>query len=196
MVPTFANADNISSSNKNISNKETLISIKNNSKENKVIEQDESSGLKSPSKERKKRGRPKKSESKEKIKSEKENSENTSEDRNFICNMILLESGNFAISNEGYIEIYDLKKIEDFDNKDIDRNKFLIQEIPLHKITGGKLISHIFQFPDKTLLCSVYSEIIRIKLKNQDKDHEIIGKIKLDDEEITRKMISLGNSLL
>ena len=196
MVPTFANAENISSSNKNMSNEEILITIKNNSKENKVIEQDESSGLKSSSKERKKRGKQKKSESKEKLKSEEENSENTDEDRNFICNMILLESGNFAISNEGYIGIYNLKKIKDSDNKDIDRNKYLIQKIPLHKITGGKMISHISEFPDKTLLCSVYAEIIRIKLINQDKDHEIIGKIKLNEEEITRKMISLGNSLL
>ena len=110
--------------------------------------------------------------------------------------MILLESGNFAISNEGYVEIYNLKKIKESDNKEIDTNKYLIQKIPLHKITGGKMISHIFEFPDKTLLCSVYAEIIRIKLINQDKDHEIIGKIKLNEEEITRKMISLGNSLL
>ena len=126
----------------------------------------------------------------------------TEKDKNFISSMVALESGNFAISNNRKVEIYDFRKL-DFLKKRKTFNKMLIKEINylLQRIFftrdfKGKYISYIHQFPDETLLYSVYSQIIRIKLINNDKDHIIIGYIKLEDLELPRKIISLGDSLL
>ena len=200
-LPIFSDTNNLNdtfknnNNNLNINNNEQSYIQKNNFKENKINKQENSPEINSENIEKKKKGRPKKLIKKANLKSE-ESSESSEEYKNFISNMILLDSGNFAISSESHVGIYDLRKIKDFNNKIIGRNNCLIQEIPLHQITNGKKISHIFQFPDKTLLCAIYSEIIIIKLKNQDMDYEIIGKIKLKEKELTRKLISLGDSLL
>ena len=132
----------------------------------------------------------------------KKNKTKSKENNNFSRNLVALKSGNFAISNKRKVEIYDFMKIDYskkrciFDNNFIKKNNCLLQKIYLDKNYKGKYINYIFQFSDETLLCSVYSQIIRVKLTNDDKDHEIIGYIKLNDSELTRKLISLGNNLL
>ena len=88
------------------------------------------------------------------------------------------------------------KKIDIFGNDLIKSSQCLLQEINFDTGKKHKLIGYIFQFVDETLLCSIYSKIIRIKLINNDKSHEIIGCINLDYLEIARKMISLGDSML
>ena len=144
----------------------------------------------------------KKKTSKEKSNSKKgKNKKNNNEnDNNIRNNMIALRSGNFAISIKKKVEIYDFKKLNFIEKKDfIDSNlinKCLIQEISFDKKGKGRYINYIFQFKDQTLFCSFYSKIIRIKLLNNDKEHEIIGYINLENMELTRKMISLGNSML
>ena len=135
--------------------------------------------------------------------SEEKNFETETKTKNdFINNMVALKSGNFAISNDYKIEIYDFRKLDYskensvFDDEFIRNSNCLLQEIYITNDSKGKYISYIFQFTDETLLCAVYSKIIRIKLTNNDKNHEIIGYIKLEDLELSRKLISLGNSLL
>ena len=133
---------------------------------------------------------------------EKDEKNNEEEDNNFISLMVALKSGNFAISNNRKIKIYDFRKL-DYSKKNIinnddlkNENNCLLQKIYFTKNFKGKYISYIFQFPDETLLCSVYSQIIRINLTNNDKSHEIIGCIKLKELELPRKLISLGESFL
>ena len=132
----------------------------------------------------------------------KNNKNKKEEDNNFISIMIALKSGNFAISDNRKIKIYDFRKF-DYSKKSIiynddlkNENNCLLQTIYFTNNSKGKFISSIFQFPDETLLCSVYSQIIRINLTNNDENHEIIGCIKLEELELTRKLISLGKSLL
>ena len=116
--------------------------------------------------------------------------------------MVSLKSGNFAISNNRKVEIYDFRKLDfskkrkTFNKQSIKESNCLLQRIYFTNDYKGKYISYIHQFPDETLLCSVYSQIIRIKLINNDKGHIIIGFIKLEDLELPRKIISLGDSLL
>ena len=71
-----------------------------------------------------------------------------------------------------------------------------MQKISFDKGAKGKFISYISQFVDETLLCPIYSKIIRIRLTYKDKNHEIIGCINLENLELCRKLISLGNSML
>ena len=117
-----------------------------------------------------------------------------------IFNMIILSSGNIALSKKEAVEIYDFKKLDlsgnniiKFNDQKIKENNCLIQRINLAK---GKRIGYVFEFPDKTLLCSTFSRIFRIKLLNNDLSHDIIGIIKLANYESPTKLISLGNSLL
>ena len=120
----------------------------------------------------------------------------------YVNNMISLKSGNFAISINRRIEIYDLKRInisgknKVFNDEAIRIRNCRIQKIyPCEKIKG-KFISYIFEFVDGTLLCPIYSQIIRIRLTNQDKDHIKLSPIILDNGGLTRKLISLGDSML
>ena len=132
----------------------------------------------------------------------KEKKKKREQNNNFINNMVALQSGNFAISIQRRVEIYDFRKLhytqkmEVFDNNLIKKSQCFLQKISFDKGAKGKFISYIFQFVDETLLCPIYSKIIRIKLTNNDKNHEIIGCINLENLELCRKLISLGNSML
>jgi len=114
--------------------------------------------------------------------------------------MIALKSGNYAISIKKRIEIYNFRKLNFIKAKDfVEKSKIeecLLQEIVLDKKGKGRYINNIFQFTDETLFCSIYSKLIRIRLLNDDKEHEIINFIDLENMELVRKMISLGDSLL
>ena len=119
---------------------------------------------------------------------------------NSIFNMIILSSGNYALSMKEAIEIYDFRKLnfseennKIYKNKQIKESNCLLQRINLVK---GKKISYVFEFPDKTLLCATFSRIFRIKLTDNDTSHYIIGIIKLNNYELPIKLISLGDSIL
>ena len=114
--------------------------------------------------------------------------------------MIILSSGNYALSMKEAIEIYDFRKLnfseeknKIYKNKQIKESNCLLQRINLVK---GKKISYVFEFPDKTLLCATFSRIFRIKLTDNDTSHYIIGIIKLNNYELPIKLISLGDSIL
>ena len=132
----------------------------------------------------------------------KEKKKKSEQNNNFINNMVALQSGNFAISIQRRVEIYDFRKLhytqkkEIFDNNLVKKSQCFLQKISFDKGAKGKFISYIFQFVDETLLCPIYSKIIRIKLTNNDKNHDIIGCINLENLELCRKLISLGNSML
>ena len=140
----------------------------------------------------------KNSNKKEKNKKAKVN--NNDKDINIRNNMIVLEDGNFAISIKKKVEIYNFKNLNSIKTKDFVEKRIieecLLQEILLDKKGKGRFIDNIFQFTDKTLFCSIYSKLIRIRLLNEDMEHEIIGCIILEEMELVRKMISLGDSLL
>ena len=117
-----------------------------------------------------------------------------------IFNMIILHTGNFAISMKEAVEIYDFRKLDLFNkkkmlynNQEIDESNCLLQRINLVK---GKKINYVFEFPDKTLLCATYAKIFRLELTNNDVSHNILGIIKLENSELPTKLISLGDSLL
>ena len=135
-----------------------------------------------------------------KEKNEKMNIENQSQNNFIINNIIALKSGNFAIA-EKILEIYNFRllnysdKKAKFDNNYI-KEKSLLQKINLEKESKEHFINNVFQFVDETLLCSVFSKIIRVKLKDNDRNHEIIGRINLETMELPRKLISLGDSML
>ena len=119
---------------------------------------------------------------------------------NSIYNMIILYSGNFALSMKEAIEIYDFRKLDlstnlskVYNDKEIKENNCLLQRINLVK---NKKINYVFEFPDKTLLCGTYSKIFRLKLTNNDLSHNILGIIKLQVSELPTQLISLGDSLL
>ena len=117
-----------------------------------------------------------------------------------IYNMIILSSGNFALSVKEAIEIYDFKKLNlsdknnmIYNNEKIIENNCLLQRINL---TKGKKINYVFEFPDNTLLCATFSKIFRIKLINDDLSYKILGILKLGNTELPTKLISLGDSFL
>ena len=134
--------------------------------------------------------------------SEKKKKLNQEYVNNIVNNMIRLKSGNFAISIKRRVEIYDLKKIDIsgknkiFNDEAIRIRNCRIQNIYPCENIKGKFISYIYQFVDGTLLCPINSQIIRIKLTNQDREHIKLSPIILDKGELTRKIISLGDSLL
>ena len=117
---------------------------------------------------------------------------------NQINNMILLKSGNVAVSKKEAVEIYNLKLLDFSDensyyNNQLIQTKCLLQRINLIK---GKKISYVFECYDGTLLCSTYAKIFRIKLTNNDLNHDIISYISLEKHELPTKIISLGNEFL
>ena len=198
---------NINDLNKLNFNDENIVEDKNDNKE-----KNKNKKRKTPSKKNKDKSKDKKIK-KNNNKSDEENKKEKKKKRtnyiheseqnnNFVNNMIALQSGNFAISIQRRVEIYDFRKLhytqkkEIFDNNLVKKSQCFLQKISFDKGAKGKFISYIFQFVDETLLCPIYSKIIRIKLTNNDKNHEIIGCINLEYLELCRKLISLGDSLL
>ena len=115
-----------------------------------------------------------------------------------INNMIILKSGNIALSRKEVIEIYNLQKlnfsnnVNHYYNDDI-RNNCQIQQI---KLTNNKNINYLFELYDQTLLCATYGKIIRVRLKNNDTTYEIYGYLSLSNHELPTKIISLENQFL
>ena len=111
--------------------------------------------------------------------------------------MIILKSGNIAISKKEVIEIYDLRKLNFqrenciYNNEEI-KNMCLLQKI---MIAQRKFINYVFEFTDQTLLCATPSKIYRIKLTNNDSNYKLLDIINIKKENPT-KMISLGKDLL
>ena len=115
-----------------------------------------------------------------------------------INHMIILKSGNIALSRKEFIEIYNLQKlnfsnnVNHYYNDDI-RNNCQIQQI---KLTNNKNINYLFELYDQTLLCATYGKIIRVRLKDNDTDYEIYGYLGLLSSELPTKIISLENQFL
>ena len=117
---------------------------------------------------------------------------------NYISNMIVLKSGNVAVSLKEAIEIYNLRKLNFsganyFYNNDLIQNKCLIQRI---NIVKNRKISYVFELFDETLLCATYAKIFRIKLTNNDTNYEIMSFLSLGTSELPTKIISLEKSFL
>ena len=112
----------------------------------------------------------------------------TIEEEGPINNMILLKSGNIALSMMGIIHIYDTRKLSLSSKK-----KSLIQKIEISK---KNMVKYIYEFPNETLLCSIYSKIYRIKLTENEASFSILGFIKLGENDLPKKIISLGNLFL
>ena len=112
--------------------------------------------------------------------------------------MIILKSGNIAVSKKEAVEIYNLKPfifsgVNCYSSNELIQNNCLIQRINLVK---GRKISYVFELFDETLLCATYAKIFRIKLTNHDSNHEIMSYLKIDTSELPTKIISLGNEFL
>ena len=124
--------------------------------------------------------------------------EGNKKNNNYINNMIILKSGNVAVSIKEAIEIYNLRQLNFsgancFYSNDLIQNNCLLQRINLVK---HRKISYVFQLFDETLLCATYAKIFRIKLKNHDSSYEIMSFLQLGASELPTKIISLGNSFL
>ena len=80
----------------------------------------------------------------------KEKKKKREQNNNFINNMVALQSGNFAISIQRRVEIYDFRKLhytqkmEVFDNNLIKKSQCFLQKISFDKGAKGKFISYIF----------------------------------------------------
>ena len=105
-----------------------------------------------------------------------------------IFNMIILHTGNIAISSNSKIIIYDSNNL--LDNKETN---YLLQQINISK---NKKVSYVYEFPDETLFCSSYGKIFHIKLIENDRNYNILGIIELEKLELPSKLISLGDSFL
>ena len=117
---------------------------------------------------------------------------------NYINNMIILKSGNVAVSIREAVEIYNLRQL-DFSHQDcyydndLKQNNCLLQRINLVK---GRKISYVYELFDETLLCATYAKIFRVRLKDHDSTHEIMSYLKIETSELPTKIISLGNEFL
>ena len=105
-----------------------------------------------------------------------------------IFNLIILRSGNIATSSYGAVTIYDSKNLLSSNSKN-----YILQTINIFK---KNQVSYVFEFPDKTLLCSVVSKIFHLKLIDNDKRYNILGFIPLDKREFPSKLISLRDTFL
>ena len=110
---------------------------------------------------------------------------------NYINNMIVLKSGNVAVSIREAVEIYNLSNlnfsgVDCYYNNEIIQNNCLLQRINLVK---GRKISYVYELFDETLLCATYAKIFRIKLKNHDSTHEIMSYIKIETSELPTKIL-------
>ena len=114
-----------------------------------------------------------------------------------INNMILLKSGNIAVSKKEVVEIYDLRKLN-FSGTNIVYSNDIIQKnchIQTIKIDKRRIINYVFELFDQTLLCATTSKIYRIRLINNDSNYEILGYIKIE-KECPTKLITLGKEFL
>ena len=114
-----------------------------------------------------------------------------------INNMILLKSGNIAISKKEVIEIYDLRKLN-FSGANSVYNNETIQKnchIQTIKIDKRRIVNYVYELFDQTLLCATTSKIYRIRLTNNDSNYEIFGFIKIE-KECPTKLITLGKEFL
>ena len=75
-----------------------------------------------------------------------------------------------------------------------NEKNYLLQQIII--CNNKKEVSYVFEFPDKTLFCTSYGKIFHIKLTKNDRQHNILGIIKLEQSELPSKLISLGDSFL
>ena len=104
-----------------------------------------------------------------------------------IYNIIVLHTGNIAASSIGSVNIYDGNNIYS-----LKEENYLLQKINFKK----KRISYVYEFIDKTLLCSTYSKIYRLKLMNNDRNYNLLGIIGLEKYELPTQLISLGDKFL
>ena len=106
-----------------------------------------------------------------------------------INNMIILMSGNIALSSIGNVYIYSMNNLSLKGN-----DNSLLQKITISK--SKRIVKYIYEFPDETLLCSTHSKIFRLKLTNHDTSFNILGLIQLSKSELPTKLISLEKSFL
>ena len=127
-----------------------------------------------------------------------ENDDNNITNDNYIFNIIILTSGNIAISRKEAVEIYNLRKL-DFSLKNCFNDNTLIQSLCLLQrinLVKSSVVRYVLELGDKTLLCATIAKIFRVRLTNDDSNHEIISYIKLENDDIPTKLILLGNSIL
>ena len=105
-----------------------------------------------------------------------------------IFNLIILRSGNIATSSYGKVTIYNSKNL-----LSPNPENYILQTINIFK---KEKVSYVFEFPDKTVLCSVVSKIFHLKLIDNDKRYNLLGFIRLDKSENPIKLISLGEIFL
>jgi len=105
-----------------------------------------------------------------------------------IFNLIILRSGNIATSSIGEVTIYDSKRL-----LSLNSENYILQKITIFK---KRKVSYVFEFPDSTLLCSVYSKIYHLRLIDDDKGCNILGFIPLNRSELPSKLISLSDTIL
>ena len=132
------------------------------------------------------------------INSISEESKEIRKNKRCINNMITLNSGNISISMNDCIEIYNLKllnfsEINHINDNDLIQKKCLLQKIYLPKIN---YIRYIFELFDRTILCATQGKIYRVKLNNNDSNHEILSFIELNEKELVTKIITLETTFL
>ena len=108
--------------------------------------------------------------------------------------MTRLISGNLALGlSNGIIKIYNCDSICTPNNNQRNRDQNLLLTINQFK---GRRINYIYQLKDETLLCCTFSKIHHIQLTNNDSSYCYIGLIKTSPNEISKKIIELGNDLI
>lgn len=106
-----------------------------------------------------------------------------------ITSVIRIKSGNLVMGfRNGLIKVYNSLKL----CSSMQGNEELLL---IDKFKGRK-INYLYELNDNTLLCSTYSKIYKIKLKNNDSQYEYLSKIKLPNYECPKRIISLGNELI
>ena len=107
-----------------------------------------------------------------------------------ITSVTKLKSGNLILGfRNGLIKIYNLDNL----CSPINGNEEILL---IDDVIKQRKISCIYELNDNTLLCSTYSKIHKIKLKNNDTQYEIISKINLQQYEYPKKIIELGKELI
>ena len=105
-----------------------------------------------------------------------------------IFNMIILHTGNIAISSMGAVLIYDKNNLLSPNEKE-----YLLQRI---NFSNNKRVGYVFEYPDQTFFCSTFSRIFHLKLIENDKKYTTLGIIDLEQTEIPIKLISLKEQFL
>ena len=122
---------------------------------------------------------------------------NTFQEKSKILCLVTLNSGNLALGfSNGYIKIYNCENIirtNIQNNNNFNNNQTILQIIDKFK---GRRINYIYQLNDSSLLCCTYSKIHHINLKNNDKSFDYLGSIRLSNNEVSKKIIELGNDLI